>query len=92
MGNLFNFGKKPGGGITGGGSGGGTGVKNPVTGSSGEFADDGATRMPVINSKTSIEAGRRQRREIAARSGRSSTRMVSEAGTRAYVGSLLGNG
>lgn len=57
----------------------------------GPYPDDNVRRMPVVNSPNSIEAGRRRRREIMARSGRTSTRLVSEAGTRAYTGTLLGN-
>jgi hypothetical protein len=57
----------------------------------GPYPDDNAKRMPVYNSPSAIEAGRRKRREIMARSGRSSTRLVSDAGVRPYQGSLLGN-
>ena len=57
----------------------------------GPFPDDGAKRMPVANSPTAVSAARRKRREITARSGRTSTRRVSDAGVRTYVNSALGD-
>jgi hypothetical protein len=58
----------------------------------GPYPDDGAVRMPVFNSTTSIQAARRRRQQVTTRSGRSSTRLATgDAGTRSYVGSLLGS-
>lgn len=52
-------------------------------------------RMPVDNDKTAAEAADRQRRRIAARSGRSSTILTRNSGgggTSSYSNSLLGQG
>lgn len=57
----------------------------------GPYPDDNAKRMPVFNSPESIEAGRQRRREITSRSGRESTRLVSDRGTKAFVNSFLGS-
>lgn len=47
--------------------------------------------MPVYNTAGSLEAGRRRRREIVARSGRESTRLAGTPGTAAYANSFLGD-
>ncbi len=57
----------------------------------GPYPDDAAKRMPVYNSPSSIAAGRKKRDQITARSGRESTRLVSDAGTRSYSNSFLGS-
>ena len=57
----------------------------------GPYPDDAAKRMPVYNSPSSVAAGRKKRDQITARSGRESTRLVSDAGTRSYQSSFLGS-
>ena len=57
----------------------------------GPYPDDAAKRMPVYNSTSAIAAGRKKRDQITARSGRESTRLVSDAGTRSYQSSFLGS-
>lgn len=47
--------------------------------------------MPISNSQAVIEAGRKQRARIIARSGRESTRLVNNPGTTSYIGTILGN-
>lgn len=55
------------------------------------YEPDGAKRMPISNSQAVIEAGRKQRARIIARSGRESTRLVNNPGTTSYIGTVLGN-
>jgi hypothetical protein len=57
----------------------------------GPYPDDAAKRMPVVNSPSSIAAARKKRDQITSRSGRESTRLVSDAGTRGYANSFLGS-
>lgn len=57
----------------------------------GPYPDDGAMRMPVSNSPNSIAAARKKRDRIVTRSGRESTRLVSDTGTRSYTNSFLGS-
>ncbi len=70
----------------GGGGGGGGGSPAPVPN------QDNVTRMPVANSAAAIEAGRRKRREVMARQGRSSTRLAANVspGITAYANNFLG--
>lgn len=70
----------------GSGSGGGGGQAAAPTN------QDNVTRMPVANSAAAIEAGRRKRREIMSRQGRSSTRLAGNAtpGVSAYQNNFLG--
>ena len=56
-----------------------------------EYAADNVQRMPLLNGLSAIRASQRLARELSGRSGRSSTRLVSDAGMRPYVASLLGN-
>lgn len=56
-----------------------------------EYADDKSMRMPVLNSPAQLAAARRTARQLSARSGRTSTALVSDAGVRPYTASLLGN-
>lgn len=63
----------------------------PKKSASNEYVDDAATRMPVLNSASSLNSMRRTLRNLGARSGRASTRMVNDAGIRPYVSSLLGS-
>lgn len=65
-----------------GGSGSSTG------GALGPYPADNARRMPVDSSFAALEAARKKRRDIAARSGRASTFL---AGNKAYVNSFLGD-
>lgn len=51
----------------------------------------GTTPMPTPNSPASIEAARIARAKIIASSGRSSTALVSQSGTRPYSNSYLGS-
>lgn len=52
---------------------------------------DGVTRMPVANSAAAIEAGRRKRRDIMSRQGRSSTRLADASpGITSYSNNFLG--
>lgn len=81
----------------GGGRGSGTassGVNTPGGGSSSsgrlEYADDGARSMPSYNARAIADAIKRATAGIVGRSGRASTNLTG-AGTRSYVGSLLGN-
>jgi hypothetical protein len=59
-------------------------------GSKSPYPDDNATRMPVSNSAATLEAARQRRASIIARSGRTSTQLVSDAGVKPYVNSYLG--
>lgn len=61
-------------------------VSDRAYGLSTEFKADDAIRMPSINS--SLEAAARLRRELFARSGRESTRLV---GREAYVNRFFGD-
>lgn len=72
-------------GPTGGGSSGGSTAAKPTP-----YPDDGARRMPVANSLEAIEAARRQRSKVIARSGRASTRLAGSAGTAPYVNNSIG--
>ena len=63
----------------------------PAAPALGPYPDDSAKRMPVYNSTSAIAAGRKKRDAITARSGRESTRLVSDAGTRSYQSSFLGS-
>lgn len=56
-----------------------------------EYSDDKSMRMPVLNSPAQLAAARRTVRQMSARSGRTSTALVSDAGVRPYTASLLGN-
>lgn len=56
-----------------------------------EYAADNVQRMPLLNGLSAIRASQKLTRELSGRSGRSSTRLVSDAGMRPYVASLLGN-
>lgn len=55
-----------------------------------EYADDGARSMPSYNARAIADAIKRATAGIVGRSGRASTNLTG-AGTRSYVGSLLGN-
>lgn len=57
----------------------------------GPYPDDGAKRMPTANSPSAIAAARKKRTQITQRSGRESTRLVNDAGTRSYQNSFLGS-
>lgn len=72
-------------GPTGGGSTGGSSpTRTP-------YPDDGARRMPVANSLEAIEAARRQRAKVIARSGRAATRLAGNSpGTASYVNNSIG--
>ena len=59
-------------------------------GASSPYPDDNAIRMPVSNSAASLEAARQRRASIIARSGRTSTSLVSDAGVKPYVNPYLG--
>lgn len=63
----------------------------PKTVALGPYPDDGAKRMPVANSPAIIAAGKKKRDQITARSGRESTRLVSDSGTKSYQNSFLGS-
>lgn len=80
-------------GTGGGGTQYGSNTKGPepVLSKKLEYEDDGSMRMPVLNSPAALAAARRMVRQLSARSGRSSTALVSEAGVRPYTASLLGN-
>lgn len=56
----------------------------------GPYPDDGAKRMPVANSPSTIAAGRRKRREIVSRGGRESTRMAANPGASSFINQFLG--
>ncbi len=76
---------------TGGGTAPNPGPRNGGGGSGGpEYADDGARSMPSYNSQAIADAIRRATAGIVGRSGRTATNL-SGAGTRSYIGSLLGN-
>jgi hypothetical protein len=63
---------------------------NALGGAADPYPDDGAVRMPVSNSSASIEAARLRRAQVIARSGRTSTKLVSDAGVRPYTNVHLG--
>lgn len=56
-----------------------------------EYADDKVQHMPLLDSASALRAAQKLQRQLQARTGRGSTRLVSDAGTRPYVASLLGN-
>lgn len=56
-----------------------------------EFEADKPNIMPVYNSPTQVESAKRRRQQIMARSGRTSTNLVGNPGTRTYQNSFLGN-
>jgi hypothetical protein len=56
-----------------------------------EYEDDNVNRMPLLNSPSQVAAAKRVLRQLSARGGRASTRLVSESGVRPYVNSLLGS-
>ena len=58
---------------------------------SSEYEADRPQIMPVYNSPAQLEAARRRRESIVARSGRTSTNLVGNPGTRAYQSSFLGS-
>jgi hypothetical protein len=60
-------------------------------GSSTEYADDKVQRMPVLNSASQLAAARKMVRTMSARSGRTSTKLASDAGMRPYIASLMGS-
>ncbi len=62
-----------------------------TTGLSKEYQADKPQPMPVYNSPSQIEAARRKRQEIMARSGRTSTNLTGNPGTMSYANSFLGN-
>jgi hypothetical protein len=64
------------------------GSSTPPADASGSFPDDGSRRMPIANSLGALEAGRRARAAIIARSGRASTRLA--AGTASYSNTSVG--
>lgn len=68
------------------GNGNGTAQKAAVA----QAVDTGVARMPIPNSASAIEAGRRKRREVIARSGRSSTKLAAAPGTASYTNNFLG--
>jgi hypothetical protein len=75
----------------GGGSGSAAGGASNVRGLSKEFKADNPQPMPIYNSPAQLEAARRKRMEIMARSGRTSTNLTGNPGTRSYQNSFLGN-
>jgi hypothetical protein len=81
-----------------GGGGGGSSSPAPTPTSSGggapnasigPYPDDNARRMPVSNSLTALEAGRRKRAQVIKSSGRASTKLAG-AGTSPYVNANIG--
>lgn len=86
-----------GGGDYGSGSSGGSrggGKRGPIgkgKGISKEFTADNPQQMPVYNSPAQLEAARRKRMEIMARSGRTSTNLTGNPGTQTYRNTFLGN-
>lgn len=62
-----------------------------ATGLSREFEANKPQVMPVYNSPAQIEAAKRKRQELMARSGRTSTNLTGNPGTRAYANSFLGS-
>lgn len=56
----------------------------------GGYKPDNAKRMPVANSPAAIHAARKKRRDIMARGGRASTRLVNSPGTASFINSFLG--
>lgn len=82
--------------------GGGTGVKagtptgtptgpTAPTALSKEYEANRPQQMPVYNSPAQIESARERRRQITARSGRTSTNLRGNPGTQTYMNSFLGN-
>lgn len=62
-----------------------------ATGLSTEFEADKPQIMPVYNSPTQVESAKRKRQELMARSGRTSTNLTGNPGTRSYSNSFLGS-
>lgn len=58
---------------------------------SSEFEANAPQQMPVYNSPTQLEAARRKRTEVLARSGRGSTNLVGNPGTKTFTNSFLGS-
>lgn len=56
-----------------------------------EFEANKPQVMPVYNSPAQVESAKRKRQELMARSGRTSTNMTGNPGTRAYSNSFLGS-
>lgn len=81
----------------GGGGGGGSPSPTPTSSgpgpanpSLGPYPDDGSRRMPVSNSLSALEAGRRKRAQVIKSSGRASTKLSGTAGTTSYVNQNIG--
>lgn len=62
-----------------------------ATGLSTEFEADKPQIMPVYNSPGQVEAAKRKRQDIMARSGRTATNLTGNPGTKAYSNSFLGS-
>lgn len=56
-----------------------------------EFEADRPQIMPVYNSPSQLESAKRKRQALMARSGRSSTNLTGNPGTRSYQSSFLGS-
>jgi hypothetical protein len=63
----------------------------PAPGVSTEFQADRPQRMPVYNSPAQIESARQRRQQIIGRTGRTSTNLTGNPGTRSYMNSFLGS-
>lgn len=70
---------------------GGTTTPAKPAGVSTEFQADNPQRMPVYNSPSQIQSARQKRTEIMARSGRTSTNLAGNPGTKSYMNSFLGS-
>lgn len=67
-------------------------VNGPSPGrTSTEFEANRPQQMPVYNSPAQLESARRKREELMARSGRGSTNLVGNPGTRSFQNSFLGS-
>jgi hypothetical protein len=75
------------GGLFGGGSGSGSGSTSAKI-VAGGYPDDGAKPFPTSASDTAVK---RIRQTLQARSGRTSTNLAGDAGTRPYFAQFLGN-
>jgi len=74
-----------------GGAAGSSAARGNPSGLSTEYEADNPQVMPVYNSPQQIEAAKRKALEISGRSGRTSTNLVGNPGTRAYTSSFLGS-
>lgn len=76
-----------------GNQGGGTSNPNthPTPRAGTEYEDDNVTRLPVSDSLSAIRSAQRLARTLQQRSGRGSTRLVTQAGIVPYSASLMGS-